>query len=122
MGNKNSMPASSAICASFKLFSQEASQRSGTLVTAIPPEQLGEKIPSFSLLPLNIVVRGLSRAPDINVFLAWPLRPSVIETQDYRRSIAENETLACGPANQCHVVRHLWTLQRRNDSVLWSVQ
>src|SRR5882757_7359293 len=86
MGSKNSMPASSAICASVKLFSQEASQRSGTLVTAIPPEQLGEKIPSFSLLPLNIVVRGLSRAPDINVFLAWP-PPAfcAIETQDYRR-------------------------------------
>src|SRR5258708_3465749 len=59
MGSKNSMPASSAICASFKLFSQEASQRSGTLVTAIPPEQLGEKMPSFSLFPLNMVVPGV---------------------------------------------------------------
>src|SRR5258708_8080360 len=52
------MPASSAICASFRLFSQEASQRSGTFVTAMPPEQLGEKMPSLSLLSLNIVVRG----------------------------------------------------------------
>jgi hypothetical protein len=65
MGNKNSIPASSAICASFKLFSQEASQRSGTLVTAMPPEQFGEKMPSLSLLALNIVVRGFSRAPDM---------------------------------------------------------
>src|SRR5713226_5693191 len=49
IGSRNSMPASSAICASFRLFSQEASQRSGTFVTAMPPEQLGEKIPSLSL-------------------------------------------------------------------------
>src|SRR3977135_946183 len=65
MGNKNSIPASSAICASFKLFSQEASQRSGTLVTAMPPEQFGEKMPSLSLFPLNIVVRGFCLGPDM---------------------------------------------------------
>src|SRR5712672_3584595 len=65
MGSKNSMPASSAICASFRLFSQEASQRSGTFVTAMPPEQFGEKMPSSSLFLLNIVVRGFSFGPDM---------------------------------------------------------
>src|SRR6202030_559444 len=63
MGSRNSMPASSAICASFRLFSQEASHRSGTFVTAMPPEQLGEKMPSFNLFPLNIVVRGCVCVP-----------------------------------------------------------
>src|SRR5260370_28229377 len=66
MGSRNSMPASSAICASFRLFSHEASQRSGTFVTAIPPEQFGEKMPSFNLLALNIVVRGADCVPGMN--------------------------------------------------------
>src|SRR6267378_2738415 len=67
MGSRNSIPASSAICASFKLFSQEASQRSGTLVTAMPPEQFGEKMPSLSLFLLNIVVRGFCLEPDMSL-------------------------------------------------------
>src|SRR5712672_2352909 len=57
------------------------------------------------------------------MFLAWPLRPSV---QSRRRIIreaspktkrrpAEGKSIECG-------VRHLWTLQRRRGSVLWSVQ
>src|SRR5712664_4033918 len=66
MGSRNSMPASSAICASLRLFSHEASQRSGTLVTAIPPEQFGEKMPSLNLLALNIVVRGANCVPGMN--------------------------------------------------------
>src|SRR6202048_1283571 len=70
IGSKNSMPASSAICASFRLFSQEAFQRSRTFATAIAPEQFGEKIPSLSLFPLNIVVRGLSLAPGM-IFPRW---------------------------------------------------
>src|SRR5579859_4625000 len=80
MGSRNSMPASSAICASFRLCSQEASQRSGTLVTAIPPEQLGEKMPNLSLLALNIVVRGFSMARNI------PSLPSgsIFEKQESR--------------------------------------
>src|SRR5690348_8783939 len=65
MGSRNSMPASSAICARRKLFCHEASQRSGTLVTAMPLEQFGEKIPSFNLSPLNMVVRGRVCVEDI---------------------------------------------------------
>src|SRR5690242_8039676 len=67
MGSRNSMPASSAICANFRLLSQEASQRSGTFVTAMPPEQFGEKMPSFSLLSLNMVVRGGAFEKDMNL-------------------------------------------------------
>src|ERR1700693_4132806 len=44
------MPASSASCASRMLLSQELTQRSGTFVTDIPPEQFGEKKPNFNLL------------------------------------------------------------------------
>src|SRR5712692_2648928 len=50
MGNRNSMPASSASCARRMLLSQELTQRSGTFVTDIPPEQFGEKKPNFNLL------------------------------------------------------------------------
>src|SRR5947209_971522 len=67
MGSRNSMPAASAICARRKLFSHEASQRSGTLVGAMPPEQFGEKIPSFSLLALNMVVGDCCWAEDMNL-------------------------------------------------------
>src|SRR5882762_3487586 len=67
IGSRNSIPASSAICASFKLFSHEASHRSGTLVTAMPLEQLGEKMPSLSVLSLNIVVRGGLCGKDMNL-------------------------------------------------------
>src|SRR4030088_1325661 len=86
MGSKNSMPASSAICASFKLCSQEASHRSGTFVTAIPPEQLGEKMPSLSLFPLNIVVRGFSLTPYMIAPCSETQCLEWIETQDYTRS------------------------------------
>src|ERR1700692_3088984 len=44
------MPASSASFASRMLLSQELTQRSGTFVTDIPPEQFGEKKPNFNLL------------------------------------------------------------------------
>jgi hypothetical protein len=44
------MPASSASCARRMLLSQELTQRSGTFVTDIPPEQFGEKKPNFNLL------------------------------------------------------------------------
>src|SRR5256885_7528251 len=44
------MPASSASCARRMLLSQELTQRSGTFVTDMPPEQFGEKKPSFNLL------------------------------------------------------------------------
>ena len=47
------MPASSAITASRRLFSQLASQRSGTVVTAKPPEQLAPKSPRLSLCRLS---------------------------------------------------------------------
>src|SRR5688572_206893 len=54
MGSRNSIPALSASWARVMLFSHELTQRSGTLVTAMPPEQFGEKKPSFSLLSLKI--------------------------------------------------------------------
>src|SRR6266404_1245070 len=92
MGSRNSIPASSAICASFRLFSQEASQRSGTFVTAMPPEQFGEKMPSLSLLPLNIVVRWFSRVPDMISPHSKISSRHEIETLDYKGSIVENET------------------------------
>src|SRR6267378_2940422 len=44
------MPASSASCARRILLSQELTQRSGTFVTDMPPEQFGEKKPNFNLL------------------------------------------------------------------------
>src|SRR3981081_2075092 len=44
------MPASSASCPRRILLSQELTQRSGTFVTDIPPEQFGEKKPNFNLL------------------------------------------------------------------------
>src|ERR1700676_2455755 len=50
----NSIPASSASCARRILFSQELTQRSGTFVTDMPPEQLDEKKPSFSALSFRI--------------------------------------------------------------------
>src|ERR1700730_2207015 len=65
IGSRNSIPASSANCASFRLFSHEASHRSGTFVAAIPPEQFGEKIPSFNLFRLYITVCGLPCLPVI---------------------------------------------------------
>lgn len=42
------MPASSASFASARLLSQLLTHRSGTFVTAMPPEQFGEKKPSLS--------------------------------------------------------------------------
>src|SRR6476660_6586348 len=45
---------SSASFASAMLLSQEFTHRSGTFVTDIPPEQFGEKKPSFNLLLLRI--------------------------------------------------------------------
>ena len=45
------MPASSAICASRRLSSQVPDQRSGTLVTARPEEQLAPNSPIFSAWP-----------------------------------------------------------------------
>jgi hypothetical protein len=52
-------PASSAMTPRVRLRSQLASQRSATFVTACPPEQLDEKMPSFNLLALNIKFSGL---------------------------------------------------------------
>src|SRR5258707_12383956 len=44
------MPASSASCASRMLLSHELTQRSGTFVPDMPPDQFGEKKPNFNLL------------------------------------------------------------------------
>src|SRR3954452_4186053 len=52
------MPASSAIFASQRLSGQVPDQRSGTLVTARPDEQLAPNKPIFSALPPCIIRRG----------------------------------------------------------------
>ena len=54
----NSIPASSAICASRTLSRQPPDQRSGTNVTARPDEQLAPKRPSFSRFSVRIEVRS----------------------------------------------------------------
>src|SRR5260370_24873907 len=54
----NSMPASSAICASATQSDQLPDQRSGTSVTARPDEQLAPNRPSFSLFALPIAARS----------------------------------------------------------------
>ena len=52
-----SMPASSAIRTSARLSSQVPDQRSGTLVTARPEEQLAPNSPIFSALPPSSIRR-----------------------------------------------------------------
>src|ERR1700730_2443012 len=54
MGSMNSIPASSASCARRILLSQELTQRSGTFVTDIPPEQFAEKNPSLRALSFRM--------------------------------------------------------------------
>jgi len=54
----NSMPASSAICASARQSGQFPDQRSGTSVTARPDEQLAPNRPSFSRFALYIAARS----------------------------------------------------------------
>src|SRR5437867_2891062 len=53
MGTMHSIPISSAICASRRLFSQLASQRSGSVAYVLPLEQLAPKSPSLRLLPFT---------------------------------------------------------------------
>src|SRR6476660_9634135 len=53
-----SMPASSAILASLRLSGQVPDQRSGTLVTARPDEQLAPNSPIFSALPPSSIRCG----------------------------------------------------------------
>src|SRR3954468_23119288 len=53
-----SMPASSAMRASFRQSGQLADQRSGTLVAERPDEQLAPKMPIFSALALYIAERS----------------------------------------------------------------
>jgi hypothetical protein len=60
----------------------------------MPPEQFGEKMPSFSVFPLNIVVRGFSGAPDMISPRSKISSRHEIETLDYKGSIVENETPA----------------------------
>src|SRR5262245_61191712 len=54
----NSMPASSAICASARLSSQLPVQRSGTVVTARPDEQFDPNRPILSALSVYIALRS----------------------------------------------------------------
>src|SRR5215470_18003358 len=58
MGRRKSMPASSAMWASFRLSCQLPDQRSGTVVTARPDEQLGPNKPIFSRFALYIARRS----------------------------------------------------------------
>src|SRR6266542_45846 len=63
MGTMHSIPISSAICASLRLFSQLASQRSGSVAYVLPLEQLAPKSPSLRLLPFwRTALRGRIRA------------------------------------------------------------
>ena len=63
-GSMKSRPASSAMRASFWLFSQLASHRSGTVVTASPPEQFTPNRPRLSLLRSSCFL-GCSGLPGI---------------------------------------------------------
>src|SRR5436305_10205249 len=54
----NSMPARSAICARAKQSDQLPDQRSGTIVTARPDEQLAPNKPSLSRFALYIAARS----------------------------------------------------------------
>src|SRR5881227_465825 len=54
----NSIPAASAICARAKQSGQLPDQRSGTIVTARPEEQLAPNSPSFSRFVLYIAARS----------------------------------------------------------------
>src|SRR5438309_4356890 len=58
----NSMPASSAICASRRQSGQLPDQRSGTRVTARPEEQFDPNKPSLSLFELYIDLRSRADA------------------------------------------------------------
>src|SRR5438093_849415 len=53
MGTMHSIPISSAICASRRLFSQLASQRSGSVAYVLPLEQLAPRSPSLRPLPFT---------------------------------------------------------------------
>src|SRR6516164_8423818 len=68
----HSIPNSSASWASSTLWSQLASQRSGSMVKAVPPEQLVPKSPSLSALPLNN--DGLRDGIEILLMHTPPLR------------------------------------------------
>src|SRR3954464_5183555 len=61
----NSMPASSAICASFWLLSHDASQASGAVVMVMPPEQFGANRPSLKALPprMRVSLRCIECSP-----------------------------------------------------------
>src|SRR5215472_4609833 len=60
MGSRKSIPARSAISASFLLSGQLPDQRSGTSVTARPEEQLAPNKPICSLLPPCIARRAFN--------------------------------------------------------------
>src|SRR3954470_23796687 len=80
----NSMPASSAVRARARQSGQLPDQRSGTIVTARPDEQLAPNRPSFSRFALPIaarsrclIVRSIGRShrcPDSAASLAEPAR------------------------------------------------
>src|SRR5882672_9933818 len=64
----HSIPISSAICASLRLFCQLASQRSGSVAYVLPLEQLAPKSPSLRPLPftrtaLRCRIRAFSSPP-----------------------------------------------------------
>src|ERR1700686_1242623 len=88
------MPASSASCASRMLLSQELTQRSGTFVTDMPPEQFGEKKPNFNLF--------LFRMGDC----FRPMKPQSNPRQDFTQSIT------CALCLKIRIVQISWTMKR----------
>ncbi len=72
----NSIPASSAMRASFRLSGHVPDQRSGTLVTARPDEQLAPNSPIFRALPpcSDIRLRPVRFAFATIIPQAWPHR------------------------------------------------
>src|ERR1035437_5340939 len=88
------MPASSASCARRMLLSQELTQRSGTFVTDIPPEQFGEKKPNFNLLRFRMG----------DCFR--PMKPQATRLQDFPQLIT------CALCLKIQIVQVLWTMKR----------
>src|ERR1700674_2111990 len=92
------MPASSASCARRILLSQELTQRSGTFVTDIPPEQFGEKKPNFNLL--------LFKMGDC----FRPMKPQATRLQDF------TQLITCELCLKIRIVQISWTMKRHAQS------
>src|SRR5687767_7342570 len=98
------MPASSAMRASFRLSGQLPLQRSGTVVTARPDEQLAPNSPILSLFALYIVKRSgevesaMEMSPEILEQEVGTLRPllahsAISEDQRAGRALSHKHDL-----------------------------